>query len=290
MDEDDIKQVLRRALPDELPPGDLDRSRLLRDGRRLRRRRRRAIGLGGTGVAAVAAVAVAVGVAGMPFEPDTTHRTVPAGPRATARVAPSKSPADTVPPSPGRSPRHETDRQRAVRLTEATRHVLAKLLPKAAYSVRSYPAPTDRYPPMQLIQRQHNWYQGKALLTTAAGSGSVEVDVIPASGTDAAQVAGCGAPDSAPRYRQGTFTCTTSHHNGLAVSVRTDRAPNGARIVRVATRLDAATIVAVEASNIDPNDAPDQQLPPAPSPRAGTTILSTDQAIAVATDPSLALD
>lgn len=285
MDEDDIKDVLRRALPDELPPGELDRSRLLRDGRRLRRRRR-AVGLGGTGAAAVAAVAVAVGVAATQAGPET-HRSVPAGPRASVRATPSQT--DTALPSPSKQQRLETDQQRVVRLTSAVKSVLGKLVPGASYSVRSYPAPTDEYPPLQLIQRQHTWYEGKALLTTAAGSGSVDIGIMPADGTDAAQVAGCGTPDEPPRYRKGTFACTTRYYNGLAVSVRTERNPNGARIVRVATRLDAATVVSVEVSNIDPNDAPAERLPPAPDPMAAEPVVSDDQAVAVATDPSLTL-
>ncbi|BCJ26257.1 hypothetical protein [Actinocatenispora sera] len=281
MDEDDIKDVLRRALPDELPPGELDRARLLRDGHRLRRRRR-VLGLGGTGAAAVAAVAVAVGVAAMQAGPDT-HRSVPAGPRASARATPSHPL-----PSPSRT-RPETDQQRMVRLTGAVKNALGHLVPEASYSVGNYPPPTDEYPPLQLIQRQHRWYEGKALLTTAAGTGSIDIGIMPADGTDAAQVAGCGTPDNPPRYQKGTFACTTRYYNGLAVSVRTERNPNGARIVHVAARLDAATVVSVEVSNIDPNDASAQRLAPAPNPRAAKPVVSDDQAVALATDPSLSL-
>ncbi|BCJ32863.1 hypothetical protein Athai_03660 [Actinocatenispora thailandica] len=285
MDEDDIKDVLRRALPDQLPPGALDRARLVRDGRRLRRRR--AVGLGGTGVAAVAAVATVVGVAAL--QPGSDGRqAVPAGPRATVRHTPGPDRAGTASPRPSHQQSAESTGQRVTRLTDEVKSVLGKLVPGASYSVRSYPAPTNEFPPLQLIQRQHTWYEAKALLTTKAGTGSIDIGIMPAAGTDAVQVAGCATPGP-PRYQKGTFACETRHSQGLSVTVRTERNPNGALIIHVATRLDPATVVSVEVSNIDPNDVPPEKFPNAPTPRAKQPAVSADQAVALATDPGLSL-
>ena len=180
MSDDQVRDLLTRALPDPSPLSASEQQIMLGRGRRaLRRRKLMTAGAGLMGVAVlVAGIAVApalvgggggVGAQQQPGAPSESPSGSPsASPSASASAAVDGKLPSTNPPSITL----HADAETAQRLTTALTAATGQALPGSTFT----PTPRRNWPAWQ-VRPQTDYYLGGAWVTDAAGSGSVDVVV-----------------------------------------------------------------------------------------------------------------